>query len=179
MFRLSEVAEKLASFPGVLSVEIPEASDLEAFYAEEGSVGSIADMPLENEAMEVSRSRRHHIILAVLDGFDSVPHHEVVMKDETGRTVGWDVPPGLEHEVEGRDDLIWMGEDFVIDPAAMEGEIRTVIVAQEMDLIGEEDGVKNPVVMYPSPSTDRMIRERYGIPDDPRYATAVVAFDEL
>ncbi len=179
MFRISEVAEKLASFPGVISVEIPEASDLEVFYTEEGNVESIADMPLENEAMEVSRSRKHHLILTVLDGFDNTPHHEVVMRDGTGRTVGWDVPPGLEHEIEGRDDLIWMGDDFVIDPAAMEGEIRTVLIAQELDLIGEEDGVKDPVVMYPSPSTDRLIRERYGIPDDPKYATAVVAFDEM
>ena len=179
MFSISEVVGKLGSMPQIVSVYIPDESDIRTFYEEESRVSTISDMPMENEAMAVSKSRKHHLIVVFTEGLGNSPHHEVVMKDGDGNLVGWDVPPGLEYEVEGRDDLVWMSEDFVIDPSAMEGEIRVVLVAQRLTVIGEDDGVRDPVAMFPSPSTDMMIRERYGITLDSRCATAIVGFDEV
>ncbi len=179
MFSLSAVACKFQSMPNMIYVGIPEESDLMDFYEEESKVAGISDMPMENEAMTVSRSRKHHLVVAFSGALDTVPHHEVVMKDEEDRLVGWDVPPGLAHEVEGRTDLTWLSDDFVIDPNAMCGEIRVVLVPQKLSFIGEEDGVADPVAMYPSPTTDSMIRCRYGITMDSKYVTVIVGFDEL
>ena len=136
MFSISEVVGKLGSMPQIVSVYIPDESDIRTFYEEESRVSTISDMPMENEAMAVSKSRKHHLIVVFTEGLENSPHHEVVMKDGDGNLVGWDVPPGLEYEVEGRDDLVWMSEDFVIDPSAMEGEIRVVLVAQRLTVIG-------------------------------------------
>ena len=172
MFSISEVVGKLRSMPQIVSVYIPDESDIRIFYEEESRVSTISDMA-------VSKSRKHHLIVVFTEGLENSPHHEVVMKDGDGNLVGWDVPPGLEYEVEGRDDLVWMSEDFVIDPSAMEGEIRVVLVAQRLTVIGEDDGVRDPVAMFPSPSTDMMIREMYGITLDSRCATAIVGFDEV
>lgn len=179
MFSVAAVVGKIRSMPNMIYADVPDESDLRAFYDEECKVAGISEMPMENEAMAVSRSRKHHIVVAFSGALDAVPHHEVVMKDSTGRIVGWDVPPELAHEVEGRTDLMWMCDDFVIDPNAMDGEVRVVLVPQKVSFIGEEDGVADPVAMYPSPSTDMMIRERYGITRDSKYVTVIIGFDEL
>ena len=69
MFSISEVVGKLGSMPQIVSVYIPDESDIRTFYEEESRVSTISDMPMENEAMAVSKSRKHHLIR----GFGTIP----------------------------------------------------------------------------------------------------------
>lgn len=75
MFSISEVVGKLGSMPQIVSVYIPDESDIRTFYEEESRVSTISDMPMENEAMAVSKSRKHHLIVVYSIKSRSVEDH--------------------------------------------------------------------------------------------------------
>jgi len=53
-----------------------------------------------------------------------------------------------------------------------------VMLPQKVKSIGEKEGVKNAVLLYPSTTTDLILRKYYGIsPGEPDIASAILAFD--
>ena len=98
------------------------------------------------------------------------------MEDESGKTVAFDIPPGKQGEFENRPGLVWVSDDFVM---LEDGDaVKVVMHPQPINCIGAAQGVKNPIVFYPAPTTFEYMAEKLGYSDkDPMVALAVVAFD--
>jgi len=179
MTSVPRVLDKLRAIPSVERAEELGESLFTRMCGEESEVSTSSGMPLENRALKETMSRREHVCVLFGKPFDTPDHHEVLMMNEKDQIVGFDVPAGMRSKYEGREDLVWMSEDFAMDPNSIGGEIRVVLVAQELSCIGKEDGAERPVAMYPSPSTDMLLRSALSFDRSGKYATAVVSFDTL
>lgn len=149
-------------------------------FDEEGTVGCSSGFPLENEALAVSEKLRHHVLVVYGDMFDEVHDSSVEMRDGSGRRVGWIAEDKDIPELSKRGDLIVMSGNFVVTEDFAElKDVHMVLPVQHLGVIGEAEGVKGQIAMFPSPSTDDLLRTRFRIPKDSALATAIVSFDEL
>jgi hypothetical protein len=52
------------------------------------------------------------------------------------------------------------------------------MLPQKISTINESDGAKDPIILYPAPTTDVILRKHFGIDtDDPDVASALLSFD--
>lgn len=179
MDSVGKVVEKLRKMKQLRNVIVPTDEELKAFFETEASIGTQSGMPMINASLRESMKRKHHLVLAQSDAIEHTPHHLMTMIAPDGTTVGFDVPKGLEYEVEGREDLVWLSEDFVLDPNGSIGEVTVVMHPYPVSILGAEEGVKDAVLMFPAPSVDIMIRDTYNIGRSVEYSTAILSFDEL
>jgi hypothetical protein len=79
------------------------------------------------------------------------------------------------------EDLFWLSDDFVMDPDKMGAhDIVMVMLPQKALTIGEREGVKDAVILYPAVTTDMILRRHFGIPPgEPDIASAILAFDVI
>lgn len=179
MDSLGKVAEKLRSFPQIFAFFIPTEEELERFFQLEGTMSTSSGMPLINLSLDEAMKRKHHICIAQKEMIDPGIHHNMTMIDSDGKTIGFDVPEELEYEVEGRDDLVWLSEDFVLDPNASVGEVSMVLHPFPIEVIGNEEGACNAILMFPAAPTDDLMRDTYGLEHTKEYSFAMLSFDDL
>ena len=171
------VLAELRSLPNMIKCRVPDKRDLERVFREEAEAKTSSGMPLENRALAECMGRRNHIFAGFRDEFDPVPYVSVQMEDADGNIVGQQIPISDRPKYEGREDLVWLSDDFWMDTAAMGGEIKVVLVPQHLTVIGGGDGISDPVAMYPSPPADSIMRGVLGVGDDPSTATAVIGYN--
>ncbi|MBO4502476.1 MAG: hypothetical protein J5707_02325 [Candidatus Methanomethylophilus sp.] len=174
------VVTKLKSMPHVIDVIVPEENDIEQFFDAESHVESGSGFILRNDALTESKKRTKHLcVLQDQPYFDRVPHHAMTWVTPEGDIIGFDVPPDLRHEVEGRNNLIWISSDFAMEPIPYPGDLTLVMHPAPIKAIGKDEGITDVISMFPSPVVDSMIRERYGITRDRNLATAILSFNDL
>lgn len=175
-----KIIMKLKTMPHVIDAFVPDESDIDEFFTAESQVVPGSGIQVRNDALTESMKRGGHICVVQDEPFfDRVPHHSMTWVTPEGDIIGYDVPPDLRHEVEGRDNLIWISSDFAMEPIPYPGDITLVMHPAPIRVIGKEDGVKDVISMFPSPPVDSMIRERYGITKSHDYATSILSFNEL
>ncbi len=180
MDRAQLVAAKLRTLPHVLEVIIPDDYYVEEVFLAESQVKSGSGFLMRNDALTESRKRsRHLIVLQDQPYFDRVPHHSMTWVTPEGMVIGFDVPPDLRHEVEGRDNLIWISSDFAMEPIPYPGDLTIVMHPAPIRVIGRDEGVADAISMFPSPPVDSMIRRKYGIVSDRSLATTIVSFNDI
>ncbi|MCQ2079051.1 MAG: hypothetical protein MJZ38_03215 [archaeon] len=174
---VTAAAEKLLSTGKLHALFVPTEAELERFFEMEASIQTGSGMPLVNLSLQEAMRRRHHLVIVQREIIDRVPHHNMTMVDSEGTVVGFDVPDDLRHEVEGRDDLVWLSEDFVMDPSKGVGEVSIVLHPYPITIIGEDEGVRDAVLMFPAAPVDDLIRDTYGVPHTREFNSAIVSFD--
>ena len=174
------VVPKLKSLPHVVDVIVPDEVDVQDVFDAESKVKSGSGFLIRNEALIESKKRsRHLIVLQDQPYFDRVPHHSMTWVTPEGMVIGFDVPPDLRHEVEGRDNLIWISSDFAMEPIPYPGDLTIVMHPAPIQVIGRDEGIADAISMFPSPPVDSMIRRKYGITTDRFLATTIVSFNNL
>ena len=172
-----KVLAELRALPNMIKCLVPDERDLERVFGEEAESKTSSGMPLDNRALTECMGRSNHIFAVFRDEFDPVPYASVQMEDALGNIVGQQIPLSERPKYEGREDLIWLSDDFWMCTSAMGGDIKVVLVPQRLTVIGGADGISDPVAMYPSPPADRIMREVLGVEDDPSTATAVIGYN--
>ncbi|MDR2698687.1 MAG: hypothetical protein LBB30_03295 [Candidatus Methanoplasma sp.] len=179
---LEEVLAKLSTEKAIVAAFHLEGEFYEEVVEEEGSVteGSMG-MPLVNRALEEVLKRSTAVCIFVRSSFEAPTDHVMVMEDTCGNIVGHDVPACKMAEFKDDPSIIWLCDDFAIYPDRTEmHDIVMVMLPQRAKAIGEEEGAKDAVILYPATTTDIMLRMHFGIPlDDPKLASAIIAFDKL
>ncbi len=176
---LETVVSKLKSMEHVVDVFVPEEEDLEQFFEKESQVEPGSGIALRNDSLiEAKKRARHLCVVQDRESFDNTPHHLVTWETTDGHTMAYDVPPGMRKELENRKDLIWLSDNFVMEPIPYESDIVCVMHPSPINVVGENDGIKDVIAMYPSPPVDQMIRDRYDIADSWDYATRILSFNE-
>ena len=147
---------------------------------EEGIVDTTFGMPMENRALKACMESQGRAVFFCDYSFEPPDCHVMIMEDTNGKMVGFDVPEPLREKYSSDPDLVWMGEDFAIDPNADMGECMMVMLPQELKCLGESEGVRRSVILYPALEADQYLKRKYGVDlDDPQIASAIVGFDYL
>lgn len=175
---LEAVVSKLKSMEHVVDVFVPEDEDLQDFFEKESETKAGSGLILRNDSLEEAKKRTRHLcVVQDRESFDNTPHHLITWETTDGKLMAYDVPPNLREEVEGRKDLIWLSDNFVMEPIPYASDIVCVMHPSPINVVGEDEGVKDVIALYPSPPADKMIRDRYNIENTWDYATRIVSFN--
>ncbi len=176
---LEKVITKLKSMEHVVDVFVPEDEDLEKIFEKESEVKAGSGMTLRNDSLAEAKKRKRHLcVVQDKESFDKTPHHLVTWETTDGHTMAYDVPPSMREEVKAKKDLIWLSDNFVMEPIPYKSDIVCVMHPSPISVVGTDDGIKDVIAMYPSPPVDQMIRHKFDIADSWDYATRILSFNE-
>ncbi|MCL2607894.1 MAG: hypothetical protein FWD92_05025 [Methanomassiliicoccaceae archaeon] len=145
---------------------------------EESKVKGSMNISILNEGFNEALKRENVICIVKNKTFRPPPEPTVILRSDDGHIMGEEVFPHTMHLYEGREDLIWMGDAFVVFPtvAAKGGETFVMPPIPFVEL-NESNGCFDVISCSPAPTSDVMIKKHYGLEDDPKLATILVAFD--
>lgn len=176
---IEEIIAKIRSNKSVEAAFLLEGEIYQETIEEESSVSEVSmGMPLINRALEEVRKRKVAVCLFCDGTFEAPTDHVLVMEDTLGNVVGHDVPARIMSEYKDDPNIIWLCDDFALFPGrAKTFDIVMVMLPHNVSSIGENDGAKDPILLYPATTTDTLLRRYFKIPLDSRIASAILAFD--
>jgi hypothetical protein len=176
---ISKILEKLKSADGIVEAFVLEGDVLKTVLEEEGAVDTSIGMPMENRALEECIKKNTKVCVFCRYSFEQPTEHVMIMEDGNGNIVGHDIPIGSKDDPVSDPDAVWLSEDFVMFPGLMTAdEVKVVMLPQKISTVNETDGAKDPMILYPAPTTDEILRKHFGIDvEDPDIASALIAFD--
>ena len=129
-----------------------------------------------NEAL-----KREKVICIIKDPrFRPPPEPTVILKCSDGQVLGVEVFPDTQDQYIGKEGCLMVSDGFVVflDVIPSEGSSEAFVMPPvsfpELNL---SNGCKNVVSCSPAPTSDKMIREHRGLPDDAKLASILVAYD--
>lgn len=165
--------------PGIVRAEIMPDALMGRIVLEESTVtAAMGSMPVVNTGLDECMERDVRICL--FEDADAWHPQATSMRmlNGTGETVGHDIPRESIPEYSGRDDIVFLSEDFVMyadmdmgDALCM--EMLAVAYHGKGDWIPEW---QSPIIWYPSSTSSDMIKDFFGHPKDST-ATGILAFD--
>ena len=177
---LKEVLDVLGSVNAVRSAFVLEGEFYERVMKAEGSVTECAfGMPFINRALEEVCKRSVSLCLFTSGNFEDVTEHIMILEDAHGKIVGHDVPKCMAGDYKDNEEIIWLSEDFALYPNADMWKVNMVMLPNKAKFVGEKEGVRDPVMLYPATTTDILLKEHFGVPLNERICTAILAFDIL
>jgi hypothetical protein len=164
---------------GVLNAFYLDSVVLNELREEESKVKGTMDIGVVNEGFNEAL-RREKVICIVKDKrFRPPPEPTVILRGDDGAVLGLEVFPHTAHLYEGKDDVIWMGDAFIVFPhIAVKGGESFVMPPIPFPELNEGNGCLDVISCSPAPTSDLRIKKYYGLADDPKLATILVAFDE-
>ena len=173
-----QIIETVKKHKGVHKVESLDDDFIEEIKNEDLSVETSFGMPIDNQALLECFSRDFALCLYADYSFEHPVDSTMMMKDSKGNVVGHDIADGQMEEYQTREDLIWISDNFVMYTDVNMGEdLRLVMMPQKYLGFSYDDGVLEATLFYPMPTTDCLIKNRYGDPMDPQIATAIMGIN--
>ncbi|MDR0198797.1 MAG: hypothetical protein LBI08_03540 [Methanomassiliicoccaceae archaeon] len=165
---------------GVLRAFYLDDTILKELRGEEAKVKGTMDIGVINEGFNEALERQRVICIVKDKRFRPPPEPTVVLRGNDGAILGVEVFPWTSHLYEGRDDLVWMGDGFVVFPdVAVNGGEAFVMPPVSFPELHSGNGCLNVISCSPAPTSDVRIKRYYGLEDDPKLATILVAFDTV
>ncbi len=153
---------------------------LEQLKEEEATVRSMGSIPVDNQGFLQALERDAVICIVKDPRFRPPPEPTVILKGQNGNLLGEEVFPFTMKNYEGRDDIVWMGDGFVcflgVEAGGNEFFVMPPVSFPELN---ESNGCKDVISCSPAPTSDRMMRLYYGLEDDSRFASVLVAFNRI
>lgn len=123
--------------------------------------------------------RRQYVICVIKDSrFRPPPEPTVLLMGDTDMVIGTEVLPGQRSRYKDMENVCWLGDDFVVFtdkvPKSKEYFLMPPVSFPELEQI---PGARNIVSCSPSPLGDMIIKNYYGLEDDPKLASILVGFD--
>ncbi len=155
-----------------------EPKVVEAIRKVEGSIKSQIGLDVVNEGLIQCLNRRY-VICIIKDGrFRPPPEPTVLMMGDTDMVIGTEVLPGQHPRFRDKENICWLGDDFLVFtdrvPNTKEYFLMPPVSFPELERI---EGAKNIVSCSPSPLGDLIIKNYYGLEDNPKLASILVGFD--
>ncbi|MDR0509064.1 MAG: hypothetical protein LBG63_04510 [Candidatus Methanoplasma sp.] len=178
---LEEIIAKLCCEESVKAAFLLEGEFYSEVIDEESSVvESSMGMPLINRALEEVIKRETAVCIFCSSTFEVPTDHVMLMEDKCGNVVGHDVPPCMINDFKDNPEIFWLSDDFAIYPDRTKNDIMFVLLPHKVRSIGEKEGARDPILLYPATTTDIMLRKHFRMSlDDPRIATAILAFNAI
>ncbi len=144
----------------------------------EDSIKSQIGLDVVNEGVKQCL-RRQYVICVIKDTrFRPPPEPTVLMMGDSDLVLGTEILPGQHSNYKEMDNICWLGDDFVVFtdkvPKTKEFFLMPPVSFPELEQI---PGAVNIVSCSPSPLGDLIIKNYYGLEDDPKLASILVGFD--
>ncbi len=173
-----QVIDSLKKHKGVIKVEPIDQEFIEVIKDEDLSVDTSFGMPIDNQALFDCFSRDFSLCIYADYSFEHSNQSIMMMKDSKGNLIGHDIPENQIKDYQNKEDLIWISSNFVLyTNVEMDEEATFVMMPQKYLGFSYEDGVSEATVFYPMPTTDCLIRNKYGDPKDSQIATVIMGID--
>ncbi|MFA5312464.1 MAG: hypothetical protein WC375_03975 [Methanomassiliicoccales archaeon] len=179
MSSLDSAVDIIKGMKGTLKVFPLDVETREGVLKVERCIKSQMGMQVKNEGVEQCMQRRHVLCILKNTSFRPPPEPTVQLMADDGMIIGTEVIPGEKGKY-SKDDpsLMWLCEDFVVfmdvKPEVKEYFYMPPVSFPELTAI---PGVTEVVSCSPSPLGDLVVKNRYGIEDDPKNATIFVGFN--
>ncbi|MCL2143596.1 MAG: hypothetical protein FWH44_04995 [Methanomassiliicoccaceae archaeon] len=164
---------------GVLNAFYLDDAIIKQLVDEEATVRGSTDIGVANEGFSEALIREKIICIVKDTRFRPPPEPTVILRGNDGAVLGEEVFPWTKHLYEGRDDIIWMGDAFVVFPqVTVKGGEKFIMPPVSFPEVNEGNGCTNVISCSPAPTSDVLIKKYYGLEDNPKLATILVAFDK-
>ena len=177
---MDDIVMILQSMTGVNHVLVLDRRLLDELRTEESKVKAVMNIGVRNDGFSEAIMREHVICVIKDSRFRPPPEPTVVLMSDTGQVMGREVFPHQRKDFEDRKDVLWLTPDFAvftnIDGGNKEFFIMPPVSFPELH---EEVGCQDVVSCSPSPTSDLMIKQRFGLDDDPNLASIIVGFNSF
>jgi hypothetical protein len=178
MTSLDQAIGIIEGMRGTLKVFPLDEETREGILKVEKNIKSQMGMEVKNEGLEQCLARRHVLCILKNKTFRPPPEPTVQLIADEGVVIGTEILPGQHDQYKDRDDVLWLCEDFIVfkdqQPKQKEFFLMPPVSFPELKAI---EGVDAIVSCSPSPLGDIIIKNRYGLDDDPKNATILVGFN--
>jgi len=175
---LKEVLDVLDTIDPVKAAFVLEGEFYHEVMEEERSVTDCAfGMPFVNRALEEVCKRKVSVCLFTGDNFEDVTEHIMIMEDIRGNIVGHDVPKCMMDDYKDNPEIVWLCDDFAMYPNADLFKVNMVMLPNNAKFVGEKEGVKDAIMLYPATTTDMLLKRHFGVPLNEKIWTAILAFN--
>ena len=152
---------------------------LGALRKEESTIRATGNIPVDNQGFYQALNREC-VICIIKSHFRPPPEPTVVLQDGEGNIIGEEVFPWTKKNYEGRSDVVWMFDAFVLFPyVKASGGQFFVMPPVSFPELNESNGCSEVISCSPAPTSDKMIREYAGLPEDTKLASILVAFNRI
>ena len=172
--------EIIRGLRGVVHAFYLDDTILEHLKEEEAKVRAMGDIEVQNEGFNQALQRESVICIVKDPRFRPPPEPTVVLESGSGNLIGEEVFPFTAKKYEGRDDVVWLSDGFVLFPKVpADGGEQFVMPPVSFPELNESNGCKDVISCSPAPTSDLMIRQYYGLKDDAKLASVLVAFNRI
>jgi len=180
---LAAVRERIMSFPGVIRMEYLDKElhdrlhELEKEAESNGACGGL--MPFTNQGVWESFEREVQLVIVAQSSAKvlGVSSNLVYISDQKGQIVGEWLNPERAEELKGREDICFLGTDFVLYPdVVVEGQTFFVLPPVDFHLLDDVAGVKDVTSGSISTLADDFIRSLWGY-QETKHWTHLVGFN--
>ncbi len=147
---------------------------------EEAKVRAMGNIAVDNMGFTEALKRENVICIVKDPRFRPPPEPTVLLESGDGEIIGEEVFPFTAHKYADKQDVVWLSDGFVMFPSvkANGGETFTMPPVSFPEL-NSSNGCKDVISCSPAPTCDLMIRKYYGLEDNPKLASVLVAFNRL
>ncbi len=172
--------EIVRSLRGVVHAFYLSREVLEAVREEESKVRALGNIAVDNVGYSEAL-RRERVICIVKDPrFRPPAEPTVILVSGDGNVLGVEVFPFTADRFLPKKDVVWLSDGFVLFPTIpANGGEQFVMPPVTFPELNPGNGCKDVISCSPAPTCDLLIRTSYGLEDDPKLASVLVAFNPV
>ena len=156
-----------------------EDNVLQELKDEEATVKSTLNIGVMNEGFNQALERDRVICIVKDARFRPPPEPTVILRGDDGLLLGMEVFPHNAKEYQGREDIIWLSDGFVVFPEIKAEKSESFVMPPvSFPELNPDNGCYDVVSCSPSPTSDVIIKKHMGLKDDPKLASILVAYNE-
>jgi len=177
---VSKPLEIIRKMKGVVNAFQLDKTILDQMKAEEDKVRAMGNISVINQGFNEALHKDHVIAIIKDPRFRPPPEPTVLLVSNQGEIMGLEVFPFTAKQYQGREDVVWLSDAFVVFPGvkAVGGE-QFVMPPVSFPELNESNGCKDVVSCSPAPTCDLLMRTYYKLQDDPKLASVLVGYNDL
>lgn len=165
---------------GVIHAFYLDREILKELKEEEAKVRAMGNIEVDNQGFNEALKRDAVICIVKDPRFRPPPEPTVVLKSGDGNLIGTEVFPFTAKDYVNREDVVWLSDGFVLFPQVeASGGEHFIMPPVSFPELNESNGCKDVISCSPAPSCDLMIKQHYGLMDNPKLASVCVAFNRI
>ncbi len=170
--------EIIRGLRGVVHAFYLDKDILEELRKEEATVRAMGNIEVDNQGFNEALKRDSVICIVKDPRFRPPPEPTVVLLSGCGDLLGEEVFPFTAKKYENREDVVWLSDGFVVFPyVKADGGEQFVMPPVSFPELNESNGSYNVISCSPAPTSDLKIKQHYGLVDNPKLASVLVAFN--
>lgn len=179
METVQRVIDYLKTVKGVLDAFDMDDEVSRDVWDTEKVVRTRMDTGYRNDGYNAAMERGHRVCVFYDETYIFGKRSILKLMASDGTVMGTNVAPSEMEEFRARDDVLWVSEDFVVFPNVIgSGEEAFVLLPFPMEEVEQNvPGVSCAIGTSPTPSSDKILKKKFGKPMILGLNTMIIAFD--